>query len=59
MAEYHGKAQTGILNVPAYIKSVCVTNLDERELAALEVYENAVELTFRPFEIKTVKMVLK
>ncbi len=59
MAEYHGKAQTGALNVPMYIKRVCVTNLDERELDALEVHENAVELTFRPFEIKTVKMVLK
>ncbi len=59
MAEYHGKSENGSLSVPEYVKSVCQTNLDERELENLELNNNTVRLNFRPFEIKTVKMNLK
>lgn len=41
------------------VKSVCECNLMEQQDAAVIVEDNSVSLTFKPFEIKTLKVSLK
>ncbi len=52
----HSAAETR-LRIGFPVKAAYETNLMEQDPEPLEIQDNAVRLTFRPFEIKTVKLV--
>lgn len=54
--EYHGKPSVGSMGIEENIRSVYETNLDERELKKIEIENKEIELNFKPFEIKTLKL---
>lgn len=53
--ECEGSKTTASVNLSVPVSSAVLTNLLEDEQAALEVVDNAIDLQFNPFEIKTVK----
>ena len=53
--EYHGKSIKGSMNLPKNINDAYETNLDERELKKIKIVNQKIELSFKPFEIKTLK----
>jgi alpha-mannosidase len=56
--EANGKAENAVLELTFFRKPTraVATDLLEKELGPLEVNDGRIPLTFRPFEIKTVKV---
>ena len=53
--ECEGSKTTANIRLSVPVGSAFLTNLLEDEQAALEVVDNAIDLQFKPFEIKTLK----
>ena len=56
LAEYSGIEGKGLLKLPSGVKAVYETDMMEREINALEICNNTVSITAKPFKIITLKL---
>jgi alpha-mannosidase len=57
--EAYGMSNRANLKLGIPVKFACLTNMLEQEIAELAIDSNSISLDFKPFEIKTVRLITK